>query len=78
MEGCPAERNLVAALAQDLPKAEEVEVETTDLYRHDEEQAYITLMSQEVKSLNFAAEENYTIRLCVRDQLPCALPHAPP
>ena len=27
-------------------------------------QAYVTLMSQEVKSLNFAAEENYTVRLC--------------
>lgn len=45
-------------------------METTDLYRHDEEQAYITLMSQEVKSLNFAAEENYTIRLCVRTRPP--------
>ncbi|EOD32625.1 hypothetical protein EMIHUDRAFT_112218 [Emiliania huxleyi CCMP1516] len=27
-------------------------------------EAYVTLMSQEVKSLNFAAEENYTVRLC--------------
>jgi len=36
----------------------------SDIYRHDEEQAYLTLMSQEVKSLNFAAEANYTVRLC--------------
>ena len=35
-----------------------------DIYRHDEEQAYLTLMSQEVKSLNFAVEANYTVRLC--------------
>jgi len=47
-----------------LPRPEEIEIETVDLYRHDEEQAYVTLMSQEVKSLNFAAEENYTVRLC--------------
>lgn len=47
----------------ELPKPEEIEVETHDVYRHDEEQAYITLISQQVKSLNFPAEENYTIRL---------------
>ena len=32
--------------------------------RHDEEQAYLTLMSQDIKSLNFPCEENYTVRLC--------------
>uniref|UniRef100_A0A7S0P4Q1 Uncharacterized protein n=1 Tax=Calcidiscus leptoporus TaxID=127549 RepID=A0A7S0P4Q1_9EUKA len=47
----------------ELPKPEEIEVETNDIYRHDEEQAYITLISQQVKSLNFPAEENYTVRL---------------
>ena len=50
----------------DLPRPEEIEVEFQDLYRHDEEQAYLTLMSQEIKSINFPCEENYTIRLCVR------------
>jgi len=48
----------------DLPRPEEIEVEFQDLYRHDEEQAYLTLMSQEIKSINFPCEENYTIRLC--------------
>jgi len=48
----------------ELPKPEEIEVEFQDLYRHDEEQAYLTLMSQEIKSINFPCEENYTIRLC--------------
>jgi len=47
----------------ELPKPDEIEIETQDIYRHDEEQAYITLMSQQVKSLNFPVEENYTIRL---------------
>ena len=42
-------------------------MEFSDLYRHDEEQAYLTLMSQEIKSINFPCEENYTIRLCVSD-----------
>lgn len=50
----------------ELPKPEEIEVEFQDLYRHDEEQAYLTLMSQEIKSINFPCEENYTVRLCVR------------
>ena len=50
----------------DLPKPEEIEIETKDIYRHDEEQAYVTLMSQEVTSINFPCEENYTIKLCVR------------
>jgi len=48
----------------ELPKPEDIEVELNDIYRHDEEQAYLTLMSQEVKSLNFAVEANYTVRLC--------------
>jgi len=48
----------------ELPSPEEIEVETQDIYRHDEEQAYVTLMSQQVKSLNFPAEENYTVKLC--------------
>jgi len=48
----------------ELPKPEEIEIETEDIYRHDEEQAYVTLMSQQVKSLNFPAEENYTVKLC--------------
>jgi len=48
----------------ELPKPEEIEVEFQDLYRHDEEQAYLTLMSQEIKSINFPCEENYTVRLC--------------
>lgn len=32
----------------ELPKPEEIEVETHDIYRHDEEQAFVTLMSQQV------------------------------
>jgi len=48
----------------ELPKPGDIEVELQDIYRHDEEQAYLTLMSQEVKSLNFAVEANYTVRLC--------------
>ena len=32
--------------------------------RHDEEQAYLTLMSQDIKSINFPCEENYTVKLC--------------
>jgi len=48
----------------ELPKPSDIEVELQDLYRHDEEQAYLTLMSQEVKSLNFACEANYTVALC--------------
>jgi len=48
----------------ELPKPEEIEVEFQDLYRHDEEQAYLTLMSQDIKSINFPCEENYTVRLC--------------
>ena len=51
-------------MGDELPKPEEIEIETSDIYRHDEEQAYVTLMSQQVKSLNFPAEENYTVRLC--------------
>jgi len=47
-----------------LPTPADIEIELNDIYRHDEEQAFVTLMSQEVKSLNFAAEANYTIRLC--------------
>ena len=54
----------------DLPKPEEIEIETKDIYRHDEEQAYVTLMSQEVTSINFPCEENYTVRLCVRASSP--------
>ena len=50
----------------DLPRPDEIEVEFQDLYRHDEEQAYVTLMSQDIKSINFPCEENYTVRLCVR------------
>ena len=50
----------------ELPTPAEIEVEFQDLYRHDEEQAYLTLMSQEIKSINFPCEENYTVRLCVR------------
>ena len=49
---------------EELPQAGDIEVEYDDLYRQDEEQAYVTLMSQEVASLNFAAEANYTVRLC--------------
>ena len=49
---------------EELPKPADIEIELNDIYRHDEEQAFITLMSQEVKSLNFAAEANYTVRLC--------------
>ena len=48
----------------ELPKPDEIEVEFQDLYRHDEEQAYLTLMSQDIKSINFPCEENYTVRLC--------------
>jgi len=48
----------------DLPRPEEIECEYQDLYRHDEEQAYLTLMSQDIKSINFPCEENYTVRLC--------------
>lgn len=48
----------------DLPKPEEIEVETHDIYRHDDNQAFVTLMSVQVKPLNFACEENYTVRLC--------------
>ena len=55
---------LSARPQEDLPKPEEIEIETQDIYRHDEEQAYVTLMSQQVKSLNFPCEENYTIKLC--------------
>ena len=47
----------------ELPKPDEIEVEFQDLYRHDEEQAYLTLMSQDIKSINFPCEENYTVRL---------------
>jgi len=47
-----------------LPTPADIEIELNDIYRHDEEQAFVTLMSQEVKSLNFAAEANYTVRLC--------------
>ena len=47
-----------------LPKPEEIDCEFSDLYRHDEEQAYLTLMSQDIKSINFPCEENYTVRLC--------------
>jgi len=49
---------------EELPKPDEIEVEFQDLYRHDEEQAYLTLMSQDIKSINFPCEENYTVRLC--------------
>ena len=48
---------------EELPQAGDIEVEYDDLYRQDEEQAYVTLMSQEVASLNFAAEANYTCLL---------------
>jgi hypothetical protein len=51
-------------MEEELPKPADIEIELNDIYRHDEEQAFITLMSQEVKSLNFAAEANYTVRLC--------------
>ena len=37
----------------ELPKPDEIEVEFQDLYRHDEEQAYLTLMSQDIKCINF-------------------------
>ena len=56
----------VAQSDDDLPRPDEIEVEFQDLYRHDEEQAYVTLMSQDIKSINFPCEENYTVRLCVR------------
>ena len=55
-----------ASMADELPTPQEIDVEFSDLYRHDEEQAYLTLMAQEIKSINFPCEENYTIRLCVR------------
>ena len=48
----------------ELPTPQEIDVEFSDLYRHDEEQAYVTLMGQDIKSLNFPCEENYTVRLC--------------
>tara|TARA_B110001452_G_scaffold13284_1_gene10972 strand:- start:1842 stop:2594 length:753 start_codon:yes stop_codon:yes gene_type:complete len=61
----PANAACPPALQDDeLPKPGDIEVELQDIYRHDEEQAYLTLMSQEVKSLNFAVEANYTVRLC--------------
>lgn len=48
----------------ELPTVDEIECEFEDLYRHDEEQAYLTLMSQDIKSINFPCEENYTVKLC--------------
>ncbi|KAL3908999.1 MAG: hypothetical protein SGPRY_009581, partial [Prymnesium sp.] len=47
----------------ELPTPAEIEVDFSDLYRHDEEQAFLTLMSQEIKSMNFPCEENYTKEL---------------
>ena len=67
------------AQADELPTPEEIEIETKDIYRHDEEQAYVTLMSQQVTSINFPCEENYTIKLCVRPlTLPDPCRAAPP
>ena len=62
----PPDSGRTAQADDELPKPEEIEVEFQDLYRHDEEQGYLTLMSQEIKSINFPCEENYTVRLCVR------------
>jgi hypothetical protein len=71
---CPAHYRYVSChppqADEDLPRPEEIEVEFQDLYRHDEEQAYCTLMAQDIKSINFPCEENYTVRLCVSQGRP--------
>ena len=71
---CPAHYRYVSChppqADEDLPRPEEIEVEFQDLYRHDEEQAYCTLMAQDIKSINFPCEENYTVRLCVSQSRP--------
>lgn len=45
-------------------RPEEVAVEFDDLYRHDEEVAYLTLVSDHIPSLNFVAHPEYTIKFC--------------
>ena len=38
---------------EELPQAGDIEVEYDDLYRQDEEQAYVTLMSQDDRAPGF-------------------------